>query len=320
MKRTVVFGISVLSVICVLILSVGAQKPAPKVVQGGVLNGKAMSLPKPAYPDAARAVKASGSVTVKVLIDENGNVISAEATSGHPLLRAAAVNAARSAKFSPTLLSGQPVKVSGVITYNFIPDASPRLAEKGFLSGVPSSDRDKLWAFGLFFSLLQVADAETIRMIGDEKEFNDMLKDFSTDLPAEETEYRPILEKVASPDFAIRSEASREFLRMVRKEFNAEQNWQVDVGEQIGLLLGEMLRQKMVYVKTGVAFDANVLRTYLERLSDLVTTAPMDVPAESKERFRKIASFRDATDLATDRKISEMMDAISPLFDELDDN
>jgi protein TonB len=96
-------------------------KPVPKQISGGVLNGKATSLPKPAYPPAARAVRASGAVSVQVLIDEKGNVVSASAVSGHPLLRAAAVGAARNAKFSPTQLSGQPVKVSGVITYNFVP-------------------------------------------------------------------------------------------------------------------------------------------------------------------------------------------------------
>ena len=96
-------------------------KPVPKQISGGVLNGKATSLPKPPYPPAARAVRASGAVSVQVLIDENGNVVSASPVSGHPLLRAAAAQAARGAKFSPTMLSGQPVKVSGVITYNFVP-------------------------------------------------------------------------------------------------------------------------------------------------------------------------------------------------------
>ena len=98
-----------------------APKKVPKQISGGVLNGKATSLPKPPYPPAARAVRASGAVTVQVLIDESGSVVSATAVSGHPLLRAAAVQAARSARFSPTQLSGQPVKVSGVITYNFVP-------------------------------------------------------------------------------------------------------------------------------------------------------------------------------------------------------
>lgn len=95
-------------------------KPAPKQISGGVLNGKAISLPKPPYPPVARAVRASGAVNVQVLVDESGNVVSAHAVSGHPLLRAAATSAARGAKFTPTKLSGQPVKVSGVITYNFV--------------------------------------------------------------------------------------------------------------------------------------------------------------------------------------------------------
>lgn len=96
------------------------KKEVPKQISGGVLNGKAISLPKPPYPPAAKAVRAAGSVSVQVLIDENGNVVSASPVSGHPLLRAAAASAARGAKFSPTKLSGQPVKVSGVITYNFV--------------------------------------------------------------------------------------------------------------------------------------------------------------------------------------------------------
>lgn len=97
------------------------KKEPPKTISGGVLNGKATNLPKPPYPPAARAVRASGAVSVQVLISETGSVISASAVSGHPLLRPAAVAAAREARFSPTLLSGQAVKVSGVITYNFVP-------------------------------------------------------------------------------------------------------------------------------------------------------------------------------------------------------
>jgi protein TonB len=94
----------------------------PKTISGGVLNGKAVSLPKPAYPAAAKAVRAGGAVNVQVTVDEKGDVISASAVSGHPLLRQSAEQAARSAKFSPTLLSGKPVKVTGVIVYNFVPE------------------------------------------------------------------------------------------------------------------------------------------------------------------------------------------------------
>ncbi len=94
-------------------------KPVPKTISGGVVNGKARNLVTPPYPAAAKAVRAGGEVKVQVTIDENGNVISASAVSGHPLLRSVAESAARSSKFSPTQLSGQPVKVTGVIIYNF---------------------------------------------------------------------------------------------------------------------------------------------------------------------------------------------------------
>ncbi|MGH9902360.1 MAG: TonB family protein [Pyrinomonadaceae bacterium] len=99
-----------------------APQPPRKValISGGVLNGKALSKPEPAYPPVARAARAQGTVTVQILVDEQGRVISAQAVSGHPLLQQAAVAAARQARFSPTRLQGQPVKVSGVVTYNFV--------------------------------------------------------------------------------------------------------------------------------------------------------------------------------------------------------
>ena len=95
-----------------------------KAINGGILNGKAIELPNAEYPDAAKAVRAQGLVAVQVTIDEGGEVISAKAVSGHPLLQSAAVEAARQAKFAPTRLDGEPARVSGVITYNFV------LAEK----------------------------------------------------------------------------------------------------------------------------------------------------------------------------------------------
>lgn len=95
--------------------------PAPaKQINKGVLNGAAVNLAKPPYPPAALAVRASGAVNIQVTIDEEGTVVSAAAVSGHPLLRGACVAAAKQSKFSPTLLEGQPVRVTGIIVYNFI--------------------------------------------------------------------------------------------------------------------------------------------------------------------------------------------------------
>ncbi|HMG73821.1 MAG TPA: TonB family protein [Pyrinomonadaceae bacterium] len=89
-------------------------------VSGGVLNGSATVLPQPVYPLIARQAKASGAVNVQIMIDEGGNVIDAHAVSGHPLLQAAAVKAARQATFKPTRLNGEPVRVTGTLVYNFV--------------------------------------------------------------------------------------------------------------------------------------------------------------------------------------------------------
>ena len=99
----------------------GKGGAAPGIISGGVLNGKAVSKPAPAYPAIAKAARAGGTVVVQITVDEGGQVVSASAVSGHPLLRASAEAAARAARFSPTLLSGRPVKVRGTITYNFEP-------------------------------------------------------------------------------------------------------------------------------------------------------------------------------------------------------
>jgi TonB family protein len=89
--------------------------------QGGVLNGRALRLPLPSYPAQARDRHIGGTVVVQVLIDELGDVIAVCAVSGDSALQNAAVAAARQAKFTSTKLSGKPVRVTGVIVYNFVP-------------------------------------------------------------------------------------------------------------------------------------------------------------------------------------------------------
>jgi TonB family protein len=96
-----------------------APRPLMKPVSGGVLNGMALSLPTPSYPEFARRMRTVGLVQVEVVVDESGKVISAKALSGPTALRDVAVQAAYRARFSPTKLSGQPVKIAGTINYNF---------------------------------------------------------------------------------------------------------------------------------------------------------------------------------------------------------
>jgi protein TonB len=89
-------------------------------VSSSVISSKIVSKPAPAYPSLAKQARVQGLVTVEILVDEQGRVVSAQATNGHPLLRMAAQQSAYQARFTPTSISGQPVKVAGVITYNFV--------------------------------------------------------------------------------------------------------------------------------------------------------------------------------------------------------
>lgn len=97
-----------------------ANGPRPTgPIDGGNLNSKAIDLPAPIYPAEARKIHASGQVQIKVLVDETGRVMSADVISGPETLRMAAIEAARKARFAPTLISGGAVKVSGILTYDF---------------------------------------------------------------------------------------------------------------------------------------------------------------------------------------------------------
>jgi TonB family protein len=88
--------------------------------KGGVLNGQALELVTPEYPAIARAAHVYGQVSVLLLIDTKGKIMAAQIVDGHPLLRVAALKAARATRFSPTLLEGKPVNILGTIIYNFL--------------------------------------------------------------------------------------------------------------------------------------------------------------------------------------------------------
>ena len=103
------------------VLTMAGSGPRPEEpITRSVINGRAIRLVQPAYPATARAAHASGTVEVMVIIDLEGNVAAAETLEGHPLLRPAAIKAARESKFTPTQLEGKPVLVLGVIIYNFV--------------------------------------------------------------------------------------------------------------------------------------------------------------------------------------------------------
>lgn len=119
--------------VCLLILILGlsassfAQKKARYkqkeiIISAGCVNGKAINLVKPVYPSVANAVRAYGTISVSVIIDEKGKVTEAKATSGHFFLRPSSIKAALNSTFEPISVGGKPIKVSGIILYNYVPD------------------------------------------------------------------------------------------------------------------------------------------------------------------------------------------------------
>jgi TonB family protein len=106
----------------IVVKAEGAKSDNPRDKKsGGVVNGRAIELVQPAYPAIARSARASGEVTVRVLIDKEGRVMAAQILEGHPLLQAASIKAAKATRFAPTLVEGKPVNVMGQIVYNFRP-------------------------------------------------------------------------------------------------------------------------------------------------------------------------------------------------------
>jgi TonB family protein len=128
MKRNLLpMGVVIAFIITALYWSVPAraaqqdQPQPPKIIRksGGVLQGSATRRVEPVYPPLAKTAEISGAVVVEITVDETGKVIAARAITGHPLLRDAAIEAARGWEFTPTSLQGTPVKVIGTITFNF---------------------------------------------------------------------------------------------------------------------------------------------------------------------------------------------------------
>lgn len=101
-------------------------KPEPPPIKvpesvslGNLFGANAVRMGKPLYSPIAQRSRIEGKVMVEVTLDTEGNVTSAKAVSGHQLLRQSAEDAAKKSKFRPASFNGQPIKGTGVITYNF---------------------------------------------------------------------------------------------------------------------------------------------------------------------------------------------------------
>lgn len=269
----------------------GNPPPPQKItkITMGVINERATSLPKPAYPAAAKAAKASGSVNVEITYDENGNVISAKAVSGHPLLQAAAVEAARLAKFKPTLVSGQPVKVSGVLVYNF---SAPSPVEK--------KEADELVFYtGLSMFLTALKDIEP------DEEAMSILREMADSFPAEFASEREQLNKLTN---ARRSEQARiidDFIAAFGRRLSGTELWLFDFGKNWGSALGQAYKLS----DNKLRGDKVKFIDSINKMTALLNSAPKDIPADILEKIRKIALVNDDGDLVSPEFINDFFRA-----------
>lgn len=320
----------ILSILVFVNLTIFAQNNAPKTISGGVVNGKAVSLPAPAYPAAAKAVNASGSVNVQVLIDEEGNIVSASAVSGHPLLRAAAESAALRSKFRPTMLQGQPVKVSGIITYVFnLPKPDVEAGGSATAGDVPSNGNSTSTAsiadikanldfmsFGGMIGLSKKLNSDESLSSVAQTFFATFAKELeSTELPEE----FGFIKDLASASKEKRAEMINAFDSVLRKTASGDQLWYLNFGEETGELVAESLKRSL-----SGGTGSSAIKASLAKLKVRLKSAPPDFPKNMRDSLNSAIEFSEQENLADVDILSELDDKIMDigdiLFDDSEDN
>jgi TonB family protein len=272
----------------------------PKRISGGVINGKALKLPKPEYPAEAIAAQISGAVNVEIIISTEGNVISATAVSGHPLLRNPAVEAAQQAKFATTTLEGVPVEVSGIIVYNF-QGASPPPPPPA-QSNKPDYSL-KLLSMGIG-TLLQA-----YQYVGNDPEFDDIFIEM-TGLFANFNKNFQLEDDFKSKSFEEKKKSVTRFINMFEIELEGSNLWQFRTGGIIGEIMGQFGKDENdIKPINGVE-----LKVLLSKLRDLTYSAPADVPPPVIEKLKSLSKFADRNDLREKKTQQELAGSIEEFF------
>ena len=271
--------------------------PNATVISGGVVNGKAKNLVLPEYPQAAKAVKASGAVNVQVTIDENGDIISASATAGHPLLRAAAVQAARASTFVPTQLNGQPVKVTGVIVYNFTADqsATPEAAEKRAV--------DEMYLLaGTMLTIYANADPHP--------SLGSMLSNAETMLPARFAAEKRRLVNLPDSDKAKRAQVA-EVAAIINGKLSGDEAWKFGIGQSIGEISVEARNFKY---KPDYQVDRDSLRRNLLNIKTSLSAPPADMSKTTVNLLQQFAVHADKTNLDNTETLAKLLQTFEQLM------
>lgn len=262
-----------------------------KKISAGVLNGRARLLPKPAFPIEARNARVQGTVLVQTIIDEEGNVTGAQAISGHELLRSAAESAALGAKFGPTLLDGKPVKVSGVITYNFV-------------LGTKLNEMVMHW--GITLQVLRSPNAQAMLA----KPIPEVVAIRFGLVPDELLEEKLPIEELGRALEAGRAKAIDSVTEAINRRAGVEEKWRFAVGTSLGNLRVEFNRLYRE-MDAGPGSSPNVSKTYreLKVIGELAANAPHTIPETLLTKMKALAAYSDHSDLL--KVMPEMVAATS---------
>lgn len=274
--------------------------PAEKTVRtisGGMINSKAVSLPKPEYPPAAKAVRADGEVKVQVTIDEQGNVISALAISGHPLLRAAAVNAAMQAKFAPTLLKGEPVKVTGIIVYNFVPPNA--------ISAKNNSHTLLPLTLAMFLA--------SLKELPSDEESNEILLDIGNSLPAEYKIEKKLFERLVRANPVEKPQIIDSLIDSMKNGANKTEVWGINFGRAWGEAIGQAYKLS----NDDYRGDRRDFITNLEMMNLLLESPPAGLSDKMLAKLNSMAAYNSETDTISADFIRDFLAASLDLMDYL---
>lgn len=256
-------------------------KVVKQQISKGLLNGKALKLPKPTYPLEARAARARGTVGVQVLIDEEGKVIHAVAFSGDPLLYEVSVEAAKLAVFSPTLMDGEPVRVSGTITYNFI----------------PATLKERALNMGMSFSILRSENPGFL--LRKDKTVQEYVKVFGKDIPDEVEAEKSLFDELASSSDRDRTALAGKLFEALKPHMNEEEKWRLEAGFYLGNIIIEIKRQIEIVAAGNTAFDTSNIKSQLRLINSLLVSVPQGVPPELVEKLKIVGAYESVADIGT---------------------
>ena len=295
-------------IICLTFLSalffshVQAQTKNPPPIISGVINGKALSLPKPEYPAEARKLRITGSVSVQVTIDESGNVISAKAISGveNSALRKVSEEAAMKAKFTPTKLSGQPVKVTGVIVYNFVDDVS-------------NEQKVKVFGVSTFLYMLRnsAGDLENFNKFFDSPDF---IKESMIEFSEFSAELSP-LDGIAKLTPAARRTKIDEAISAVKGKLNDSGLWQFELGENFGGIMSELIAMGSDENIDLSKFNEARVKKNLLRIKELSLGAPPDFPKDVLAKLAEFGEFHTRDQIMSTENFEEFFNRLKSLID-----